>query len=431
MTAPLWTKDDTAPDEWAMRFAAGADVLLDREIFQDDIFATRAHVAGLADIELLTRDDAAALDRELARLSADFAADRFVLDGRYEDGHTAIEARLVERLGDLGKRVHLGRSRNDQVLAATRLYARRTLGELRRASVEAGRAALDLARRHERVVMPGYTHMQRAVPSTVGLWMASFAEAFADDARLLATTADWLNASPLGTAAGYGVNLALAREAAAKRLGFDRLQINPMGAQASRGKFEAQALAAAWQAAQTTRRLGWDLTFFSSAEFGFVTLRPEATTGSSIMPNKRNPDVAELLRTPAATVAGAMVEVQQTVSLPSGYHRDLQATKAPTIRGLRAALEAVSLVPWLLEGIDLHEDRMRAAIDDEMLATDRATALAAAGTPFRDAYRAVAASVGETGGWTAERSVSERVSPGACADLRLDEIEARLNAAAE
>lgn len=426
MKPPLWQKQDSAIDERVMRFLAGEDVALDRRLFEYDLRATAAHARGLARIDLLTPGEADSIVSALEELGAAFREGSFILDERFEDGHTAIETFLVERLAETGRRVHLGRSRNDQVLVALRLYMRDALTDAAGLALDAADAALRRASADGPIPMPGYTHMQRAVPSSIGLWMASFAESFADDADLLRLTRDWLDACPLGTAAGYGVNLPLPRTELAADLGFPRLIINPMHAQATRGKAEVQALASLWQFAQTIRRLAWDLALFSMGEFAFLTLPPGATTGSSIMPNKRNPDLAELLRTVAPTVAACQAELQQILALPSGYHRDLQATKGPLIRGFESARLAGSLVPALISGLTLHPERMRDAIDRALYATDAAVELAAGGLPFRDAYRKVAGELEALGDRTPERSLAERVSPGACADLMLDAIGSRL-----
>ncbi|USN99412.1 MAG: argininosuccinate lyase [Phycisphaeraceae bacterium] len=433
MTRPLWAKAGSDADAQsgdksdAMSFMSRDDVLLDRELFEHDIRATRAHVRGLASIDLLTRSDAEALDHALADLAEDYKAGGFVLDTSYEDGHTAIESYLVGRVGETGKRVHLGRSRNDQVAVALRLYMLDALDRVKAALIASARAALSLARAEERTPMPGYTHLQRAVPSTVGLWMGSFAESFADAAELCVLTRRWIDSCPLGTAAGYGVNVPLPREQVAEELGFARVQINPMSAQASRGRIEAQVVSVLWQAMQEVRRLAWDLSLFSTEEFGFVTLGPGFVTGSSIMPNKKNPDMAELLRGSAAVVGGALAEIQQVVSLPSGYHRDLQLTKPPLIRVVKVTLEALWHIPRLIETCTLHPERMKAAIDRAMLATDRAVELSTGGLPFRDAYRQAAAEIGDaTEIADAGASIDARVSLGGCANLGLDQIEARL-----
>jgi argininosuccinate lyase len=412
----------------AMAFMSRDDVILDRELFPFDIRATRAHVKGLVSIGLIAADDGERIDRALVELDGLFASGEFVLDERFEDGHTAIESFLVEKLGEAGKRVHLGRSRNDQVAVALRLYMLDVLERARASCLAIGRAALGVARAHEMDPMPGYTHLQRAVPSTVGLWMGSFAEGFADCAELCALTRSWLDASPLGTAAGYGVNLPLARAQVADDLGFSRLQINPMAAQSSRGRLEHQVVATLWQAMQEVRRLAWDYSLFSAEEFGFVTLGPGFVTGSSIMPNKKNPDMAELLRASAAVVGGAMGEIQQAMSLPSGYHRDLQITKPALVRAVKVSLEALAHIPRLIGTATLHTGRMRAAMDPAMFATDHAVKLAGDGMPFRDAYvRAAEAIAGmDPADCDADASVRARVSPGGCAALMLDAIAERL-----
>lgn len=425
MTTMLWMKNDVSIDQDFLDFMVGDDLDLDAVLMPYDIRATTAHVRGLRAIDALTESDADALILALDDLAERVRRGAFALDG-FEDGHSAIEAFLVDRLGDLGKRVHLGRSRNDQVLVAMRLFMKDALAVLRDHAACAAEAALAQARAHEFTPMPGYTHLQRAVPSTVGLWMASFAESFVDDAQLIQSAIDWIDVCPLGTAAGYGVNLPLAREAVSRELGFARLQINPMYAQASRGKFELHALGAAWQFMQDARRLGWDLTLFATAEFGFVTLPAVATTGSSIMPNKRNPDAAELLRAGAGVIAGAMTQIQNTVALPSGYHRDLQCTKGPTIRALQHTARTGAILARLIEGLRFNTQAMQDAIDPSLFATDRAVRLALSGVPFRDAYRMVADSAEDNATLSSDESIRARTSPGACADLRLNEMEARL-----
>ena len=424
----LWQKDGVAVDARIMRFLAGDDVVLDREFFSHDIAASKVHVEGLARIGVIERAEAATLVRELDALDEDFAHGRFVLDERFEDGHSAIEARLVERLGDTGRKVHAGRSRNDQILVATRLWLKARLGALIAANRAIAAVCLDRAG-GDPLPLPGYTHLQRAVVSSTALWFAGFAEAFIDDAVRARDTFAWIDANPLGTAAGYGVNLALDRAHATEALGFARMQINPVYAQLSRGKFEIGALDALAAAVLDLRRMAWDLSLFTTAEFGFVHLPAEYTTGSSIMPNKRNPDVVELMRASYASVAAARTEIEHLLSLPSGYQRDLQFSKGAIVHGFRRGLAALELLPDLLARLAWNADRMRAAIEPSMYATDAAIEAAAAGMPFRDAYRSAAdagASAGE--GRTPEASLAARVSPGASGDLRLDTLRERLKA---
>jgi argininosuccinate lyase len=406
-------------------FLAGDDVLLDREFIAFDIRASEAHAEGLQRIGVLAPDELAGLVRELHALADDVASGAFVLDATYEDGHSAIEARLVERLGETGKKIHTGRSRNDQVLVATRLWLKDRLGQAL-ASVQAAAAvALGRARGDAALPMPGYTHLQRAVVSSTAMWWAGWAEAFIDDAVRLRDTLAWIDANPLGSAAGYGVNLPLDRDHATRALGFARLQVAATYAQLSRGKFEMAAIEALGSALLDVRRLAWDLSLFAASEFGFVALPPEYTTGSSLMPNKRNPDVVELLRGTYATAAAARTEIEQLLSLPSGYHRDLQLSKGAIFHAFRHGLGALALLPGLLERLQWKPDRLRAALEPSMYATDLALDLAKQGVPFREAY-VQAADPARWAGGEPEASLEARVSPGGAADLRLEELDARL-----
>ncbi len=430
MNSPLWSKDDTRIDESIQKFLAGDDVLLDRELIEFDIIASRAHADGLAAIGILTAAEARHIARELDALSLALRDGRFVLDARFEDSHSAIEHWLTQRLGEAGRKIHTGRSRNDQVLVAMRLWIKSRLASLLEIALAIAATALDRAESEAEVPMPGYTHLQRAVVSSAGLWWAGWVEAFLDDATLAADALRWIDSSPLGSAAGFGVNLPLARDAVSDALGFDRLQINPAYAQLSRGKFELHALAVLGQSLLDLRRLAWDLSLFTSSEFGFVELPARYATGSSIMPNKRNPDLIELLRASYAVCAGARTEIESLMSLPSGYQRDLQFTKAPALRAFGHGLAALDLVPGLLGSMAWNTGRMRAAIEPAMHATDLATERARDGVPFRDAYRDAAREASddksELAARTPEQSIAARVSPGACANLRLDDLRARL-----
>ncbi len=429
MSDLLWQKPGVTVDAAIQRFLAGDDVVLDREFFLHDIRASGAHAEGLQRIGILSADELAGLKRELGLLADDFSSGDFVLDERYEDGHSAIEARLTERLGDAGRKIHAGRSRNDQILVATRLWLKEKLARVASLSREIAKVALDRAQAERGLPIPGYTHIQRAVVSSAGMWWAGWAEAFIDNAARATDTLKLVDANPLVTAAGYGVNLKLDREHTTKALDFARMQVSPIYAQLSRGKFELAALEALGGATLDLRRIAWDLSLFTSAEFGFVALPAQYTTGSSIMPNKRNPDVIELMRATHASVAAARTEIEQLLSLPSGYHRDLQASKGAIFHGFGRGLAALELLPALLANLEWREDRLRAAIDSGMYATDVAVEAALAGIPFREAYKAAAASADKAGeGRTPEGSLSARVSPGAGADLRLDELQARWQA---
>lgn len=426
MSTRLWDKGGVSDAEM-MRYTARDDWRLDQRLLAYDLRATLAHVRGLARIGVLKDEERETLEQAIKALEAKNEAGEIALTEADEDGHTAIEAALVNDLGEVGKKVHTGRSRNDQVLVAMRLYERDALDDLAEAAKRGALALLDLARREEKTPMPGFTHLQRAVPSSIGLWASSFAEGLADAIDAIRAARGLVDRCPLGAAAGYGVNLPLDREGVARELGFAALAINPLASQTSRGIIEAAVLSSAWQLMAIIRRLAWDLSLFTTSEFAFVRLPDAFTTGSSIMPQKRNPDVVELMRAACSIVQGALAEVQSITALPSGYHRDLQLTKAPTLRGLDEALATARLLPKLIEGLRWERERMEAAVTPECFATDRAIELTAQGVPFREAYKQVASD--PTGGGslrTAAESLAARVSPGAPGDLRLDEIARRL-----
>ena len=425
MRGLLWQKPGVKVDARIQRFLAGEDVILDREFCVFDIQASQAHAEGLQQIGILVAQELAGLKRELATLAEDFSSGAFVLDDTYEDGHSAIEARLIERLGDAGRKIHTGRSRNDQLLVATRLWLKDRLARVEALCRESAEVALARADAERDLPIPGYTHLQRAVVSSAGMWWAAWAEAFIDDALRARDTLAWVDANPLGSAAGYGVNLPLARDHTTQALGFGRMQVSAAYAQLSRGKFEMAAIESLGSALLDLRRLAWDLSLFTSAEFGFVALPAEYTTGSSIMPNKRNPDVIELMRASYASVAAARTEIEQLLSLPSGYHRDLQFSKGAIFHAFGRGLGALELLPDLLRNLEWKPDAMRAALEPSMYATDLAMDLARQGLPFRAAYQQAA----DPARWTLgdpAASLSARVSPGESADLRLDDLRRRL-----
>ena len=425
MSDLLWQKPGIKVDERIQRFLAGEDVILDREFFLFDIEASRAHAEGLQQIGILDADEVAGLTHELQTLADDFSAGRFVLDEQYEDGHSAIEAHLIERLGDAGRKIHTGRSRNDQVLVATRLWLKDRLVHLAALCRESAEVALARAEAESTLPLPGYTHLQRAVVSSAGMWWAAWAEGFIDNAARARGTLAWIDANPLGSAAGYGVNLPLARDHTTQALGFGRMQVSAAYAQLSRGTFEIAAIEALGSALLDLRRLAWDLSLFTTAEFAFVALPAQYTTGSSIMPNKHNPDVIELMRASYASATAARTEIEQLLSLPSGYHRDLQFSKGAIVHAFGRGLAALELLPDLLRNLQWQTEAMRAALDPSMYATDLAIDLARQGVPFREAYQQAA----DPARWLQgdpDASLAARISPGAAADLRLDVLRARL-----
>jgi argininosuccinate lyase len=386
MSDLLWKKSGSAgPDADVMAFLAGEDVVLDRELLLFDIQASAAHANGLQSIGILSEDENKRMQEALVSLAGEYSSGKRTLDAEFEDGHSAIESWLTGMLGPLGAKIHTGRSRNDQVAVAVRLFLKDRLAALSSLCAEIASACLQRANAEQDIPVPGHTHLQKAMPSSAGLWLAGHAEAFIDNAEFSGVINTGIDASPLGTASGFGINLPLAREEVAAELGFSRLVVNPQYAQNSRGKVELMALSALAAATLDLRRLAWDFSLFTTAEFGYLRLPQRYCTGSSIMPNKNNPDVVELLRAVHAVVVGAQAELNAVLSLPSGYHRDLQATKPPVMRAFAKGIQALALLPGLVNGFSWNEERLAAAMTPELFATDLATNLAARGTPFRAA----------------------------------------------
>ncbi|GMR14829.1 MAG: argininosuccinate lyase [Gammaproteobacteria bacterium] len=426
----IWKKQDKgeSTDPAIMDFLAGEDVELDKELLFFDLRASAAHVRGLQQTGILSDAEAGQLLQGLQSIEEHVLGGKRQLDGSFEDGHSAIESWLTEMLGEVGGKIHTGRSRNDQVAVALRLYMKDRLGRLRYICTEIATVLLERVATEGDLPMAGYTHLQPAMPSSAGLWLAGHAEAFIDNAELAALICQWLDASPLGTASGFGVNLELPREAVAEDLGFARILVNPQYAQNSRGKIELQALSVLSACTLDLRRLAWDLSLFTTHEFGFVKLPAQYCTGSSIMPNKNNPDTVELLRAVHGVVQGAQSELASVLSLPSGYQRDLQATKPPLMRAFRKGLQALALLPDLLAGFTWQAGRMRKSITAEMLATDHAIDLTRDGIPFREAYRTAATEMAELSDEGIVQNLANRTSPGGCGCLGTEILQARLDA---
>jgi argininosuccinate lyase len=385
----LWDKG--APlDERVLRYTAGEDHALDNRLVEYDARASIAHAEMLNAQGLLSAADLDAIRRGLTEIAAEHAAGKWQVLLEHEDGQTALENLLTERIGEAGKRVHLGRSRNDQVLTALRLYLRDAVDELH-AGVNAAADSLDqLAAREGDTVLPGYTHMQQAMPSSVALWAGGFAAELRDDAAGLLQVHRRLEKSPLGSAAGYGSpNLPIDREATSKRLGFASVQTPVTAVQLSRGKAEAQLLFEISLVMQDVARLASDLMLFYTQEFSFVSLPDAFTTGSSIMPQKRNPDVFELIRGRSATAQACLLEVMGIVAkLPSGYQRDLQLIKVPLFRGIDTCLDTLGILPSALAGVGFRKDRIK--LDPSIHAAAEANEMVVKeGISFREAYRRV------------------------------------------
>ncbi|MEE4273808.1 MAG: argininosuccinate lyase [Thermoanaerobaculales bacterium] len=390
MKRSLWG-NGSGLDEAISNYTAGTDRLWDQRLLRWDIYGSLGHIGGLAGAELLTSDEHARLVEELNRALADIDAGLFSVTEDDEDAHSALEHRLTERLGELGEKVHTGRSRNDQVMTAIRLYLKSALLEIEEAVVDAARSLLAFGERHRRVVMPGFTHLRRAMPSSVGLWAAGHAEVLLDDCDLLDGAYRLADRGPLGSAAGYGTPLPIDRRQVSEALGFASPQLASTAAQLSRGKLEAAVLNALWPVAKDLATLSWDVVLFTAEEYGYFTLPTEIATGSSIMPQKKNPDVFELTRGRAGVVAGFAAQAMGVVgSLPGGYHRDMQLTKGPMMEGIDTTVAMLRMTAEAVPRLGIDSSRCEAAVTGDLLATDEVYRRVREGTPFRNAYRQVA-----------------------------------------
>lgn len=387
----LWDKG-LPLDQRILRYTAGEDHRLDARLVAYDVRGSIAHAEMLSEQKLLSKQDCKAICDGLRKLESDFAAGLWQIALDDEDVHTALETRLTETIGEAGLRLHLGRSRNDQVLTALRLYLIDAANQVSDRLGGLCDALQDLGRREGDIVLPGYTHMQQAMPSSVALWSAGFREAFDDDIAGIHGTHRRLGKNPLGSAAGYGTpGLPIDREATTAKLGFAETQMPVTAVQLSRGKAECGVLFELTLVLQDLGRLASDLLLFYTQEFGYIELAPEVTTGSSIMPQKRNPDVLELVRAASATAQACLDEcLMITAKLPSGYQRDLQRLKAPLFRSIDLALDSIDVISYVISGLKFVPERIR--FSEGLDAAESANRLVTnEGIPFREAYRRIAA----------------------------------------
>lgn len=382
----LWDKG--APlDARVLQYTAGDDHQLDNRLVQYDVRASIAHAEMLQAQQLLSADDLKLIRDGLTAIGAEHTRGEWRVTLEHEDGQTALETLLTQRIGQAGARVHLGRSRNDQVLTALRLFLRDAANDLANATLKVADALDALGAREASTALPGYTHMQQAMPSSVPLWAGGFAAELRDDAVGLSHVQRRIGKSPLGSAAGYGTpNLPLDRKATAQALGFNEVHEPVTAVQLSRGKAEAQLLFEINLVMQDVARLSSDLCLFYTQEFAFVSLPDAFTTGSSIMPQKRNPDVFELIRGRAAAAQAALFEVLGIVAkLPSGYQRDLQLIKVPLFRGIDLCSETLDILAPALQQVKFRPENI--SMDASINAAAEAYELVKTeGIPFREAY---------------------------------------------
>ncbi len=427
--AKLWSKGYEIEPE-IEEFTVGEDHLLDRALVRADVLGSAAHATMLAKIGILSVKERDRLLGGLRQVLADFEAGRFAITPEQEDVHTAVEERLTERLGDLGKKLHTGRSRNDQVLLDLRLYGKERLHVLAERTIALVRALAAFAKAHEFVPMPGRTHTQIAMPSSLGLWAGAWAEALLDDLELLKVAHTLSDQSPLGSGAAYGSALPLDRQLVADLLGFARVQNNVLYCANSRGKAELAALQACTQIMTDLSRLATDLVMGATPEFGYFRIPKELCTGSSMMPQKRNPCGLELVRAKAAAVLGCEIQVAGILrALPSGYNRDFQETKGPFMRGVDATAGSLSVMRLSIERLEVVEENLRKGFLPEIYATDRALELVVEGRPFRDAYRYVGTHLEELSSRDPVKNLKGKTLQGGPGNLGLSTLAKRAAAA--
>ncbi|MBI4439324.1 argininosuccinate lyase [Candidatus Woesearchaeota archaeon] len=376
-------------------FAVGNEHLLDQRLVKYDCIASIAHARVLRKAGIIGSRELKALVLCLGEIAQLNEKGRFIIRPEQEDCHTAIENYLTARLGNTGKRIHSGRSRNDQVIAALRLYEREALDDIGRGIQKLVAATSLFSRRYRDVPIPGYTHLRKAMPYSVGKWAGAFGESLRDDLKLLGFVSGLISQCPLGSAAGYGVPfIGYDRRLASESLGFCKVQENTLYVQNSRGKFELMVLDALNQVMLDLNKLATDIWLYSSEEFGYLVLPEEFAMGSSIMPQKRNPDVLELVRAKAAVFKGCIDTINNLLlGLPSGYNADFKLTKEPLFSGIDAAQSVIDVMAVVMSGITVNRDRCRSAMTPELLATGKVNELVLEGVPFRDAYRRISASL--------------------------------------
>ncbi|MBQ3320336.1 MAG: argininosuccinate lyase [Spirochaetia bacterium] len=417
--AKLWFKNYDL-NELLEKFTVGNDYILDKNLVVSDCLCTIAHIQMLSSIGILTKAEFKALKAVLLEIIKLDREGKFEIKMSDEDCHTAIEGYLTAKLGDAGKKVHTGRSRNDQVLTATRFFAKARILDIMDKALGLVDSLSAFAEKYKNVPMPGRTHMQIAMPSSVGLWGAAFAEELLDDIAFLKSAYDLNNRCPLGSAASYGVPLPLDRELTASLLGFGGIQNNVLYANNSRGKIESMIADALEQLTLTYSKMAQDLIIFSMPEFGYFSLPASLCSGSSIMPQKKNPDGLELLRGKAASLSGYCAGMKNVVrALPTGYNRDFQETKELFIKILDTADISTQVAKLTIDELKVNKEKLKAGFTPDIFATDEALRLVASGKSFRDAYKEVGLNLDKLKNEDPASSLKKRTSTGTPGNLNL------------
>jgi argininosuccinate lyase len=389
----LWDKGKNINHK-IISFTSGTDSKLDMEIAGWDLIASMAHVSMICNVGLILEEDKNQLIASLLDIHADVLQGKFIIEEGMEDVHSQIEKILTEKLGEVGKKVHTARSRNDQVLVDLKLFYRNQILEIVQGTKELIEKFFKCSEENKEVLIPGYTHFQAAMPSSFGLWFGAYAESLTEDLMLLKGTFDYVNQNPLGSAAGYGSSFPINRETTTELLEFDALHVNSVNAQMSRGKTEKFLLTGLGNIASTISRMAMDLVLYMSQNFDFVTLNEELTTGSSIMPHKKNPDVLELIRAKCNRIQSLEFEVFAiTNNLPSGYHRDYQLLKEISFPALHELKECIEMMDYVSDNLIFKKEAINNEIYKYISSVDLINEKVKQGIPFREAYTQVASEI--------------------------------------
>lgn len=404
MASKLWEKN-TEVNQEIEKFTVGRDRELDLYLARYDVLGSMAHITMLESIGLLGKDELPVLLEELRRIHADIEAGRFIIEEGVEDVHSQVELLLTRKLGDMGKKIHSGRSRNDQVLVDLKLFTRAQLQDIAEEVRVLFEELQAQSERYKGVLMPGYTHLQVAMPSSFGLWFGAYAESLVDDLLFLQAAYKMTNRNPLGSAAGYGSSFPLNRTLTTELLGFDSMNYNVVYAQMGRGKMERNVAFALAGIAGTLSKLAFDACLFNSQNFGFVKLPDNCTTGSSIMPHKKNPDVFELTRAKCNKIQALPQQIILIMNnLPCGYFRDLQIIKEIFLPAFEELKDCLRMAAYIINKIQVNEHILDDPKYDNMFSVEEVNRLATGGMPFRDAYKKVGLDI-EAGNFTPDKRV--------------------------
>ena len=392
----LWQKEGVVTNDQIDRFTVGRDREMDLYLAPFDVLGNIAHATMLQSIGLLSEQELLMLKAQLIAIYQEIEAREFTIEDGVEDIHSQIELLLTRQLGDIGKKIHAGRSRNDQVLVDLKLFTRDRLWAVAEATRRVFDTLIARSEQHKEDLLPGYTHLQIAMPSSFGLWFGAYAEGLADDMLTLQTAYRFANRNPLGSGAGYGSSFPLNRTMTTELFGFEGMHVNVVYAQMSRGKTEQIALNALAAIATTLSRMAMDICLYNSQNFGFLTLPDALTTGSSIMPHKKNPDVAELLRAKTNRLKVLPMEITLVMSnLPSGYHRDMQLLKEVLMPAFDELLDCLNITAFMLENVEVKTNLLNSDRYDLLFSVERVNELVLQGVPFREAYQTVGKEIAE------------------------------------